>query len=254
MNRDLSFRVWDRVDGVMRNADQVDGTQENPSLLAVGFHGLPICIDSSSFKEKEIVGWNRDHNLVLMQSTGVRDCDGTMIYEGDLVEVHQLTHTTIYAVVFQSASFDLVSPETPITGHLGGMIKDLIRVVGNVFQNQELVYKKLSLVEKAQKIAGKNGYPITFVDEDSARAVAEMLLLCVDKMTAFARTCYACGGTGIVTGTVDASVSESPIIVPCWVCRAARDFLELVVGENEKKYDPERKSSQRYEKEYENGE
>jgi hypothetical protein len=119
----------------MRYQNDVDGIKEWPSLLAVGFHGLPICIDEDSFKSDKIIGWNRDHNLILMQFTGLTDKKGVEIFEGDIIEWD--------AEEWGAPHRELVEWKFDILSARQNEWRQFCTVIGNIYENPEL-YKEAS--------------------------------------------------------------------------------------------------------------
>lgn len=166
--RTIKFRAWDTIDKRMRYENDVEGIKEYPSLLAVGFHGLPICISPDSFKADEIIGWNRDHNLILMQYTGIKDKNDKEIYEGDIVQYKSILNENIGTIKFGEYEQDGSGGEYSPTVCLGIYIQRLriiptdwdivcggpveceeddqvspckteMEVIGNIYENPELV-------------------------------------------------------------------------------------------------------------------
>lgn len=77
------FRVWDKQERRMIYADEA---KQSARLLAIGLHGLPIAIDRDSFRDGEVIGWNVDHAIILMEWIGEVDRTGKKIFARDIVQ------------------------------------------------------------------------------------------------------------------------------------------------------------------------
>lgn len=131
--REIKFRAWDKIEKRMIYADEAIKSKD---LLAIGLHGLPISVDRDSFKENEIIGWNRDHNLIPMQYTGLKDKKEIEMYEEDIVLTKDGRKAIIeYSDVYASYFLDYIGwCETEL-------IDDSmeLEVIGNIYDNSELL-------------------------------------------------------------------------------------------------------------------
>lgn len=93
-------------------------------------------------KEDHSWYWTQIDSDTICQFTGARDCDGTPIYEHDLLRSKT---GSIYEVVWNqgNTSFSLVNTEYPVlysTNSLGRMLHNRqLKVVGNKFDKKEVV-------------------------------------------------------------------------------------------------------------------
>lgn len=134
--RDIRFRAWDKRKKKMWYAKDL---KDSKSLWAVGFHGLPIAVDEGSFKENEIVGWNIDHFLELMQYTGLKDKNGKEIYIGDIVKHYD---NRIRKVQWIDTTMDTGVSDFVTDGECGSPDPEDIEVIGNIYEDGELLEDK----------------------------------------------------------------------------------------------------------------
>mgnify|MGYP001248586776 CR=1 FL=1 len=111
--REIKFREWETERKTMAYSNREDFD------------------DSVNFRFKHEEGGKR----ILMQYTGLKDKNGKEIYEGDIVIVGQ--KETPAEVIFENGCF-----YTPIgisRYRLGGWNKESLEVIGNIFENPELL-------------------------------------------------------------------------------------------------------------------
>lgn len=78
----------------------------------------------------------------ICQFTGLKDCDGTSIYEHDLLRSEKTDST--YEVVWNqgNSSFSLINTEVPVlypTNTMGRMLHRRLKVIGNKFDKENSV-------------------------------------------------------------------------------------------------------------------
>ena len=122
MNRELKFRVWDN------QSDFYWGEGEGMDFKKIAFNFY-----DSLFEECR---------LVFQQYTGLLDKNGVEIYEGDIVKATSDQYTNenfIGKVIFDEGYFCTWVNKNDIRGVWSG---DDIEVIGNIFENKDLLDKE----------------------------------------------------------------------------------------------------------------
>jgi len=127
--REIKFRAWDKADKVMRVAEEIDFVNKTGGLIV-----------RYEREDLDMIEINpSDH--VLMQFTGLLDCNGVEVFEGDIVEVDDRGQMKRGLVEYFDVGFSCL---TPSTGAEVAFRLDLFsiavgEVVGNVHEHPELL-------------------------------------------------------------------------------------------------------------------
>lgn len=124
--REIKFRAWDKLRKQMLDVYEISFDSEQ----IAGFCEA----------EKKTYRLNPlDDDFDLMQFTGLHDAKGVEIYEGDVVVYAQ--NNLPVAVIFSNGGFsvDLRGPNHSGESFLGTMLSQDIEVIGNVYENAELL-------------------------------------------------------------------------------------------------------------------
>lgn len=131
--REIKFRIWDKGNEVMM-IDWQDfkliKTIDKDRFLRLGTQN-----------EKWIVCVEKVEDYKPMQYTGLKDMDGTEIYEGDIVEfITERKEVRIFRseVAWEEDCFLVKEGVDYYDTPLSGMTKDMI-VIGNIYENPELL-------------------------------------------------------------------------------------------------------------------
>jgi uncharacterized phage protein (TIGR01671 family) len=144
-SRKIKFRVWDKENKKMYYAE--DYQQDVPNM--VDFQGR-VYETGTTGRLCDCGCWGEYINLVepddrciLMQYTGIKDCNDKEVYEGDIVHVTDSFYgdDKVYkGVVKFAGGYYWIEGRGIRSSPLGWIISsDDIEVVGNVFENPELL-------------------------------------------------------------------------------------------------------------------
>jgi hypothetical protein len=121
MNRVIKFRAWDKEEKVMISADD-------------------FCLSDEFEPLSDLIEMSQEH-FVLMQYTGLNDVSNDEIYEGDIVEYHTYTGTGNLLVAWISSMFALKDKDNSVRFPLYPNDCEKINIVGNIYENPELMEK-----------------------------------------------------------------------------------------------------------------
>lgn len=125
MNDRFKFRVWDKKIREMFNDI------------------FSFCGDKNDVASvNEILAQNAlDNNNALMQCTGLKDRNGTLIYEGDIVieHYHNTKETAIKKVFFDESVIGFAYTDGIEYNQLSISDGERLQVIGNIYENKELL-------------------------------------------------------------------------------------------------------------------
>ena len=134
VNTRYKFRAWDKRTEEMLNVENLHIEDEYVDLFKTNIYEKPF--DNL---------WATISDVILMQYTGLDDKNGVEIFEGDVVSMVVFEDKAEYLgdVVFESGCFclniSLDGTEYKVTALEWKETKTIITVIGNIYQNSDLL-------------------------------------------------------------------------------------------------------------------
>lgn len=111
MKREIKFRVWDDLE----------------------FMSNPFTLEDLILKRVQLT-----HDCIVMQFTGLHDRNGVEIYEGDIVRFDEWDDEDDRVIVYKKYGFTYSDTFYDFEGLL---YNDEVTVIGNIYENPELLQK-----------------------------------------------------------------------------------------------------------------
>lgn len=127
------FRAWNKATKEMYEADDI---------IAINFEEKEICVQTIYFEQglpdsRDLDYYDFD-DIVLMQSTGLRDKNDREIFEGDVIKVNYWLEVVSFSeekVMFVSKEIGF--PETSLYDLFNSDIFT-VEIIGNIYENPKL--------------------------------------------------------------------------------------------------------------------
>ena len=127
------FRAWNKATKEMYGADDI---------IAINFEEKEICVQTIYFEQglpdsRDLDYYDFD-DIVLMQSTGLRDKNDREIFEGDVIKVNYWLEVVSFSeekVMFVSKEIGF--PETSLYDLFNSDIFT-VEIIGNIYENPKL--------------------------------------------------------------------------------------------------------------------
>lgn len=135
--REIKFRAWKHVN-TPKMFNEVQGINFVGGIVHLGYR-----LSSDTVRtDKELLD-----NLILMQYTGLKDKNGTEIYEGDILLIQAGGYDSIISEVVwggtEYPAFDLPKYDgyemNAFSAIYHNDVKETLEVIGNIYENPELL-------------------------------------------------------------------------------------------------------------------
>lgn len=130
MNDRFKFRVWLPFEKRMITTD-------NESFFALNQHGSLLKINDKNEAFFARIGHTFSKENI-MQCTGLKDKNGKLIYEGDVVKQNK----TLYIVNWENGSFCFKDTLNEKNYTVEFVMSEKQEVIGNIYENKELLNEK----------------------------------------------------------------------------------------------------------------
>lgn len=117
------FRAWNKNNKKMYEVLTLDLIDEK------------ALIENKDNPNKILRGYAKYEDMVLMQSTGMKDKNGAEIYEGDIVKVETMGGVVYGYAKYKSFSFMICSEDMDMIMLVGWDYE----ILGNIYENPELM-------------------------------------------------------------------------------------------------------------------
>ena len=136
MTREIKFRAWNKVWGMMSLVDKIEFEEGKPVSVSV-------TIQASDYDHKgEWEDYEIGKDIIPQQFTGLKDVNGVEIYEGDIVRNKREEFITV--VEYYGGAFRCESEGMPLSLYIDECYGDKelnnqLEVVGNVYESKHLI-------------------------------------------------------------------------------------------------------------------
>lgn len=146
MNREIKFRAWDKVTESMIDVELIEWSRASmyKERFPVYIRGVFINHLAEHMKGRIFQEYQTDSESIgsvrLLEFTGIKDCDGKEIFDGDLLEDYK---KDITFVCFQRGAWTIIDKadykKKEWFGNTLVDFSDNRKVIGNIYENPDLI-------------------------------------------------------------------------------------------------------------------